>query len=101
MDSEMRLARGDLLVLYTDGLIEARDERRDAFGIDRLCHEIEVIASRKPEPSAAQICDAILSRVLMWGVSQDDDVSLVVMRYRGKGPFLPRSTTMTIAQVKK
>jgi len=101
VDSEMRLARGDLLVLYTDGLIEARDERRDAFGIERLCREIETLASGKPEPSTAQICDAIVSRALMWGVSQDDDVSLVVMRYRGTGVFLPRSTTMTISPVKK
>jgi serine phosphatase RsbU (regulator of sigma subunit) len=100
-NTAIRLARGDLLVLYTDGLIEARDEKREAFGIDRLCSEIEAIASSKPAPTATQICDAILSRALMWGVSQEDDVSLVVMRYRGTGVFLPRSTTMSIGSLKK
>jgi serine phosphatase RsbU (regulator of sigma subunit) len=101
VDSQMRLARGDLLVLYTDGLIEARDERREAFGIERLCREIEAIASTRPEPSVTQICDAILSRALTWGVSQDDDVSLVVMRYRSTGPLLPRSTTLSMGALKK
>jgi serine phosphatase RsbU (regulator of sigma subunit) len=101
VDSEILLARGDLLVLYTDGLIESRDARREPFGVERLCAEIETLAASKPEPSTSQLIDLLLSRSLMWGVSQDDDVSLVVMRYRGNAVFLPRSTTMTMNPLKR
>src|SRR5262249_36517109 len=101
VDSEILLARGDVVVLYTDGLIETRDARREPFGVDRLCAEIETLAAGKPEPTAAHMSGVLLSRALMWGVGQDDDVSLVVMRYRGNAVFLPRSTTMTMNPLKK
>ncbi|MCA9720766.1 MAG: SpoIIE family protein phosphatase, partial [Myxococcales bacterium] len=35
-DSELRLEDGDLLLLYTDGLTEARSPAREMFGVQRL-----------------------------------------------------------------
>jgi serine phosphatase RsbU (regulator of sigma subunit) len=47
-DSELTLAEGDLLVLYTDGVAEARDVGGEVFGIERLCAVVERSAHEPP-----------------------------------------------------
>ena len=37
-EKTVQLAAGDRLCFYTDGLIEARNEIGDTFGVDRLKH---------------------------------------------------------------
>jgi len=75
-DSSLKLANGDLLVLYTDGVTETMDGSGEMFGIDRLCQEIEAARAQTPE----RIRDRVLDAVREWG-AQTDDVTLVVMRY--------------------
>jgi serine phosphatase RsbU (regulator of sigma subunit) len=49
-----QLGVGDTLAIYTDGLVEVRNDRREEFGVDRLvelvcgasCDEAEVIVKR-------------------------------------------------------
>jgi serine phosphatase RsbU (regulator of sigma subunit) len=78
-NSTLRLARGDIVVLYTDGLTEARDATKEQFGIDRLCELIEREHARPIEQLRQLLSDAALS----WGVVQDDDVSVMVIQYLG------------------
>jgi sigma-B regulation protein RsbU (phosphoserine phosphatase) len=70
------LARGDLLVLYTDGVTEAR-RNRELFGEDRLRATIAAVADR----DARQIADAIVAAALVF---QDDvardDIALLVLK---------------------
>ncbi|MGE0383481.1 MAG: PP2C family protein-serine/threonine phosphatase [Gammaproteobacteria bacterium] len=42
-------APGDILVAYTDGVVEARDRRRRMYGVERLQR---VVANAEPEPAA-------------------------------------------------
>jgi sigma-B regulation protein RsbU (phosphoserine phosphatase) len=77
-DSELALADGDMLVLYTDGVIEARDAGKREFGDDRLCDVIE----RHRGESVDRILDQVVTAVQAWTAQQRDDVTLVVMRYR-------------------
>jgi sigma-B regulation protein RsbU (phosphoserine phosphatase) len=76
-DVDERFAPGDVLVLYTDGLIEARDDARRFFGIERL-----VEAARRPASSAAEIRENVLEALTRHVGSKrvDDDVTLVVAR---------------------
>lgn len=75
-----RLSKGDLLVLYTDGVTEGRNAAGEQFGLARLCEEIE----RSPEKSVAEIRDNILKAVGQWAAErQDDDVTLLVFRHLG------------------
>src|SRR5262249_14265469 len=57
---------GDLLVLFSDGIVEARNEEHDLFGEDRLLATIRQCADDSPE----QIQDAIL-RAVKAHVGQD------------------------------
>ena len=74
-----QLEPGDVLLLYTDGLIEARNRELGQFGLDRLCHSLERVA-RRP---VAEIRDEILSELGLWTTRQRDDLTLVVLRYQG------------------
>lgn len=79
VESELQLRPGDLLVLYTDGLTEAKDARRQQFGLDRLCAAIE---ARRALP-VAELCAQVIAEVTAFTARQDDDVTLLLVRYRG------------------
>jgi len=69
------------LVLYTDGLLERRDE---AFhlGIDRLRETLEANADRDPNALAERVIDAVLGNR-----DRTDDAALVVLRTGAPIPF--------------
>ncbi|MGW7435265.1 SpoIIE family protein phosphatase [Streptomyces sp. NPDC054849] len=71
---ELLLPAGSLLVLYTDGLIEARDRDLDQ-GMDELAQ-----ALRGPEQPLDELCDGILRRLLP--CAQQDDVAVLLARTR-------------------
>ena len=79
-DSELRLEIGDMLVLYTDGVTEAMNEKRQQFGLERLAEIVKANAELPTE----RICNEIHDSVLSWcNQAADDDVTLLVARYRG------------------
>ncbi|MDX3616883.1 SpoIIE family protein phosphatase [Streptomyces europaeiscabiei] len=75
--AEVELPEGSLLVLYTDGLIEARDHDVGA-GLDRLRD-----ALARPAPSLEATCDAVLEALLP--DRPPDDVALLLARTRALG----------------
>jgi serine phosphatase RsbU (regulator of sigma subunit) len=79
VDSEIRLEPDDVLVAFTDGLIEARSATREMFGIERLCGEIGASA----ELSTDELCDRILTKVRAWCARPEDDISLILIRFEG------------------
>jgi len=82
VDSEITLAPGDLLVLYTDGVTEAASPAGEMLGVERICQEIE----RVRQQSTTAVRDALVGMVRSWtnGAPLEDDVTLVVIRYTGK-----------------
>jgi len=72
------LQRGDVLVLYTDGITEARDLRGRLFGERRL---VDVVR-RSAAGTAAEIIGAVRDQVREFskGVTQRDDQTLVVIK---------------------
>ncbi|AUX44903.1 phosphoserine phosphatase [Sorangium cellulosum] len=77
-DAEFVLEDGDVLALYSDGVTEARNAHREQFGLERLCATIEAVQSSPVEA----IRDRILREVEVWCPSPDDDITVVVARYR-------------------
>ncbi len=75
---EITLRKGDVLVLYTDGIIEAHDPDKQLFGKYRLTELIQ----RKRKDLAQHIADRIIDEVQLFsqGAPQHDDMTLVVMR---------------------
>ena len=82
VDSEVVLAAGDLLVLYTDGVTEAVNPAGEQLGIERVCEEIERV---RAQPTTA-VRDSLVGLVRSWtnGAPLEDDVTLVVIRYTGR-----------------
>jgi serine phosphatase RsbU (regulator of sigma subunit) len=72
-ESEVLLDRDAVVLLYTDGLVERRDQDLDA-GLARLQRELEALAGEDLD----RICDQLLERMLPG--SPDDDVAIVAVR---------------------
>ncbi|MEU7474741.1 SpoIIE family protein phosphatase [Lentzea sp. NPDC042327] len=80
------LPPGASVVLYTDGLVERRDEVLDE-GVHRLVSATETAADLAPDALVQLIIDALLAK------GQDDDVALVVARH------LPAPLRLTVPAV--
>jgi serine phosphatase RsbU (regulator of sigma subunit) len=76
-DCATTLSDGDLLVLYTDGVVEALDAHDEEFGIGRLC---AIVEAHRTEP-VDRICAAVLVAVERWAAVQADDRTILVGRY--------------------
>ena len=85
----VRLAPGDVLLLYTDGLVESRDADGEEYGYDRLAAFVE----RHGHTSALDLRDALLAEMLRWSGSDEpfDDTTFVVVRWTGRGAEVPPS----------
>jgi sigma-B regulation protein RsbU (phosphoserine phosphatase) len=69
---------GDLLVLYTDGVTEAEDERNHQFGRRKL----EECVARNADKSARAVLDAVVNEVLAFAGDRglSDDLTLMVIK---------------------
>ncbi|MEK6328295.1 MAG: SpoIIE family protein phosphatase [Actinomycetota bacterium] len=80
----LKLSRGDQLVLYTDGVTEARGES-DRFGDHRLRTSLSAVSN--PTETVARIESALDS--FLAGPSQDDAAALVLLRSGNTRPGRP------------
>ena len=78
-DQTLQLQPGDLMILYTDGLIESRNRAGKPFGFERLAALVE----RHRSESADAIKQRVLARVRRWTAKQEDDVTVIVVRCQG------------------
>ena len=69
---------GDIFVLYTDGLIESRNERGEEFGTQRL----RQLVADAPADSAQALCTSVIDAVQrhQGGQLGSDDQTLLVLR---------------------
>jgi phosphoserine phosphatase RsbU/P len=79
VDNELRLEPNDVLLLYTDGVTEAMNDQQQPFGIETLRRELLGVATRPVE----EIKDHLLATVRRYTSRQQDDVTLLVLRFRG------------------
>jgi sigma-B regulation protein RsbU (phosphoserine phosphatase) len=80
---EARLSRGDLLALYTDGVVEAMDATGEQFGVERLDSLLQAGRARPVEDTAREIIQA--ARTFTGSEHFDDDVTLLLLRRREAG----------------
>jgi len=72
----VQLEPGDLLCMYTDGIIEAHDRRDQEFSTDRLVKLVRANRTR----SAQEIGQEVLARVAKWGRDDEDDRTVVIVK---------------------
>lgn len=83
-DQTWRLAPGDTLVLYTDGLMEAKSGGVDSpgeFGLERLCAVALACPQRDPRPLIDSLNEAVLAHC--GANAPHDDCTLIALRYLG------------------
>lgn len=74
---EIILTKGDLLLLYTDGILEAHDRNDQLFGKERL-HPFVLRGKGTSQQIADQLIDEV--RLFSRGEAQHDDMTLVVLK---------------------
>ena len=76
------LAPGDLVVICSDGVTEARNAAGDEFGRERLIEAMSGCHGGKPDAVLERLFEAV--RVFSQGTPQGDDITGLVLRYRGQ-----------------
>ncbi|MCS7252663.1 MAG: PP2C family protein-serine/threonine phosphatase [Armatimonadota bacterium] len=77
-DEQICLSEGDVLVVLTDGVIEARSESGEPFGIERL----RALLCRLNGLDAHKIASSILEETLKFSArATDDDITIIVAKY--------------------
>ncbi len=79
-DYRFRMESGDILLLYTDGLIESQNGAGDEFGMDRLSQLIKENCER----SSQDLVNFITADVARFseGMAQTDDITLIAIEKR-------------------
>ena len=76
----MKLASGDALVLFTDGLPEARNGNGEEFGEERLCQTLH----SNQNLNAGEIKECILDEIMgfVGETPLHDDLTFIVMKIK-------------------
>jgi sigma-B regulation protein RsbU (phosphoserine phosphatase) len=76
-ETKLQLERGDKVVLYTDGIVEAMNEKEEMFGFERLME----LTQKARSMSAGALLKEIIKRVneFAGGAAQHDDITVIVV----------------------
>lgn len=77
-EQTVSIPSGGVIVLYTDGVIDARHSNGDSFGLERLIKELEL----PRDGSAQDQCDRLWQVLINFQSkdAQEDDVTLVIIQ---------------------
>ncbi len=77
--SRLKMKKDDLLILYTDGITEARNVRNEEFGVARL----EEIIYKNKEKDAQDIASEIIQEISVFSKDsvQFDDLTLLLFKW--------------------
>ena len=78
VERELELERGDTVVLSSDGIVEAMDERGEMFGFDRLRDRVY----RNKDLSARDLTKKTLDELkdFVGSETAQDDITIVVIK---------------------
>ena len=89
--ASLRLAPGERLLLYTDGVTEAMNAQDAFYSEARLLDTLE----SEPQPDLAGLLAMLLERVQSFAgeTPQSDDITLLAIEYRGPETIAPGSSS--------
>ena len=84
----VKLSPGDLVVVYTDGLAEARNPAGQMLGLRGL---LDVAAAAGADTDILRLSQRLMEAVMEYrgGQVADDDLTMVVMRHSADRPAMP------------
>jgi sigma-B regulation protein RsbU (phosphoserine phosphatase) len=74
---EVTVGTGDLLAIYTDGIVEAFSDEGEEFGEARLQH---ALGTRMDAPLETVLAEVVADVVSFSGLEQEDDLTLLLAR---------------------
>jgi sigma-B regulation protein RsbU (phosphoserine phosphatase) len=78
-EKTLPLETGDRLLLYTDGLTEARNDQGKLFGEEALIAVLRETAGQTPD----EVADRMIASAQAWASLQDDDLTVLVCDFVG------------------
>ena len=76
-ETQLKLQPGDKVVLYTDGIVEAMNEKEEIFGFERLVEVVQGARSAAADLLLKEILDRV--NAFTGGAAQHDDLTLIVV----------------------
>lgn len=78
---EMRLEPGERLIVYSDGITEAMNERRECYGTERF---LQAVASIPLDVSSRMAAESIVDAVQLFSnhCEQSDDITILILNRR-------------------
>ena len=76
-ETRLELAPGDRIVFYTDGIVEAMNEKQEIYGFERLLKLVESAGSLDADDLLKEIMDRV--NAFAGGAQQQDDLTLIVV----------------------
>lgn len=80
-EKTLQLMPGDNLLLYTDGITEAMNIRKEQYGEKRLADYCRNLAGKSPKEIIEKITETVGEFVI--GAVQSDDITLLSITYKG------------------
>ncbi|MGB3464683.1 MAG: GAF domain-containing SpoIIE family protein phosphatase [Cyclobacteriaceae bacterium] len=77
--NEINYTKGDIIILYTDGITEAINSDNDQFGYERLKNSLELRTNLPPEEIKTGIIDDLYG--FTGSNNLDDDYTLVIIKF--------------------
>jgi serine phosphatase RsbU (regulator of sigma subunit) len=77
-ETQMLLRQGDTLVFYTDGIVEAVNDKKELYGFDRFMTSIKEAKGLEANLLMSKLTDDVMNFV--GNVEQHDDITLVVLK---------------------
>ena len=78
---EIMLSPGDKIFVYTDGITEAKNKKREMFGIDRIIEVLNSAAYTDCEKMLHSVFDEV--NTFAGEVEQFDDLTMLALEYKG------------------
>lgn len=77
-EDQIQLISGDIIVLYTDGVTEAINKKKEIFGVNRLMRVVQ----KNTDMSSSDLVDKIYDEIInfMDGSPLNDDLTIIVIK---------------------
>ena len=73
----LHLGPGDKIVLYTDGIVEAMNQKKEIFGFERLLEIVQEASSMDADSLLKEILDRV--NAFSGGAAQHDDLTVIII----------------------
>jgi sigma-B regulation protein RsbU (phosphoserine phosphatase) len=80
----VRLEEGDVILAYTDGMVDQEDDSEEPYGLERLIFQLQ----RQGSGDARTIRNSLIEAVEQYGCEEStDDKTLLVLKFRQRAAF--------------